>query len=252
MLTSISSATLYSSTATPVPLSGNSGQNSLQSQSSVPVVDSSKYVQQKSSIPAPNTSTNSEDETSQSPAAKPVEQTNSSTELSDEAKQVINQLKARDAEVRAHEMAHQAAAGGYSTGGASYSYQVGPDGRRYAIGGEVSIDVSPVAGDPEATLQKAMVVQRAALAPAEPSSQDMKVASSAIQMANQARVEIATKAIEEKQELSEDSVEADEDNSSNESVDSSSHAIQFQLNEQNQSIPDRNGFDLRVQLQQVS
>lgn len=250
MLTSISSATLYSSAATLVPLSGKGGSNSLQSQSSVPVVDRSKYTEQASSTPLPNNSASPKDETSQSPSSKPVEPSRASTELSDEAKQVINQLKARDSEVRAHEMAHQAAAGGYSTGGASYSYQVGPDGRRYAIGGEVGIDVSPVAGDPEATLQKAMVIQRAALAPAEPSTQDMKVASSAIQMANQARVEIATQAMEERQELNEESVTDDESNRGDEGVESSSRTIQSQADQP--PVLDRSGFDLRVQLQQIS
>lgn len=120
-------------------------------------------------------------------------QQNASTtdSFSDEVQQVINQLKARDAEVRAHEQAHLAAAGGLATGGASYVYQTGPDGKRYAVGGEVGIDTSPVAGDPEATMQKAQAIRRAALAPAEPSSQDMRVASAATQMEAQARVELA-------------------------------------------------------------
>ncbi|WP_178862075.1 putative metalloprotease CJM1_0395 family protein [Thiomicrorhabdus cannonii] len=108
-----------------------------------------------------------------------------------QVQQVINQLKARDSEVKAHEMAHLAAAGGFATSGASFVYQTGPDGKRYAIGGEVGIDTSAVPGDPQATLQKAMIIQRAALAPAEPSSQDLKVAGLAMQMAAQARIEIA-------------------------------------------------------------
>lgn len=108
-----------------------------------------------------------------------------------QVQQVINQLKARDSEVKAHEMAHLAAAGGFATSGASFVYQTGPDGKSYAIGGEVGIDTSAVPGDPQATLQKAMVIQRAALAPAEPSLQDMKVAGLAMQMAAQARIEIA-------------------------------------------------------------
>ncbi|MDX1353690.1 MAG: putative metalloprotease CJM1_0395 family protein, partial [Thiomicrorhabdus sp.] len=60
---------------------------------------------------------------------------------------VINQLKARDAEVRAHEMAHLSTAGGYARGGMSFTYQMGPDGKQYAIGGEVGIDTTPVSGD---------------------------------------------------------------------------------------------------------
>lgn len=103
---------------------------------------------------------------------------------------VVAQLKARDREVRAHEMAHLAAAGSYATSGARYTYQTGPDGRRYAIGGEVGIDVSPES-DPEKTLAKMQVVQQAALAPAKPSAQDLRVAAAAAQAMAQARVELA-------------------------------------------------------------
>jgi len=105
--------------------------------------------------------------------------------------QMIQRLKSRDREVRAHEGAHMAAGGQYVKGGPSYTFQRGPDGRSYAIGGEVRIDASKVANDPEATLTKAGVVRRAALAPAQPSSQDLSVASRADQTAAQARVEIA-------------------------------------------------------------
>ena len=45
----------------------------------------------------------------------------------------------------------------------------GPDGQRYAIGGEVPIDLSAVPGNPQATLQKALTIRRAALAPTDPS-----------------------------------------------------------------------------------
>jgi len=111
--------------------------------------------------------------------------------LSQEQLDMITQLKARDAEVRAHEAAHLAAAGSYATSGANYSTQKGPDGRAYAIGGEVGIDTSAVPNDPEATMRKADVVVRAALAPAEPSGQDMKVAQAAQQMRVQAMVELS-------------------------------------------------------------
>jgi hypothetical protein len=110
-------------------------------------------------------------------------------ELSREA-QEIRQLQRRDREVRAHEAAHAAAGGAYA-GSPSYSYEKGPDGRRYATGGEVGIDISPVRGNPEATLQKAQQVRAAALAPAQPSAQDMKVAQKAQAQAMKARQEIS-------------------------------------------------------------
>lgn len=104
--------------------------------------------------------------------------------------QVISELEARDQHVRAHERAHLSASGGYATGGASYTYQIGPDGRRYAVGGEVGIDTSPVSGDAEATVQKARIIQRAALAPSDPSSQDLRVHAQAVQMEMQASQEV--------------------------------------------------------------
>lgn len=114
-------------------------------------------------------------------------------ELSESDLKVVSELKQRDAEVKAHEAAHLTAAGGISRGGASFSYQQGPDGVRYAIGGEVNIDTSSVPGDPAATLLKADTIRRAALAPAEPSGQDLQVAASATAMAAQAQAELLQK-----------------------------------------------------------
>jgi hypothetical protein len=104
--------------------------------------------------------------------------------------QVVRELAARDSEVRTHEAAHAAAGGGYA-GSPSFSYQKGPDGQSYAVGGEVSIDTSKVSGDPQATLQKAETVRAAALAPSQPSSTDRAIAAKAAVMASQARAELA-------------------------------------------------------------
>ncbi|WP_227519481.1 putative metalloprotease CJM1_0395 family protein [Marinobacter sp. ANT_B65] len=103
----------------------------------------------------------------------------------------LTELKARDLEVRAHEAAHQAVGGQYA-GAMSFTYQRGPDGAQYAVGGEVSIDVSPVNGDPQATIEKMRVVRAAAMAPAEPSGQDRAVAAQAMQVMLQAQSEIAS------------------------------------------------------------
>ncbi len=117
-------------------------------------------------------------------------------ELTEEEKKEVQQLKQRDTEVRRHEQAHLSAAGRYARGGANYTFTRGPDGRQYATGGEVSIDVSP-ARTPQATITKAQVVKAAALAPAEPSSQDRAVAAAAGKMENEARAELAKQRIEE-------------------------------------------------------
>ncbi|MCW8800501.1 MAG: putative metalloprotease CJM1_0395 family protein [Desulfobacter sp.] len=112
------------------------------------------------------------------------------SEFTQEEKLLVEKLQKVDAEVRAHEMAHIAAGGEYITSGATFSYQEGPDGKNYAVGGEVSIDTSPEPGDPEATLQKMQRVRAAALAPAQPSSQDIKVASNAASLTAKAMAEI--------------------------------------------------------------
>lgn len=106
-----------------------------------------------------------------------------------EEQALIQELSARDKEVRDHEQAHQAVGGQYA-GAMEFTYQRGPDGKRYTVGGEVSIDVSKVAGDPQATMNKANQVRRAALAPAEPSAQDRQVAALASQMYIEAQVEL--------------------------------------------------------------
>ncbi|MBN2035903.1 MAG: hypothetical protein JW768_04100 [Chitinispirillaceae bacterium] len=115
--------------------------------------------------------------------------TGSNQELSEEDKREVKELKKRDKEVRAHEAAHVAVGGQYVRGGAQFEYEVGPDGHRYAVGGEVSIDTSPVPGDSQATIRKMQVVKAAALAPADPSAQDRAIAAKASMQASKARAE---------------------------------------------------------------
>ena len=127
------------------------------------------------------------DTASKNSTSQPQSPTNK--ELSQEDVAQLTELKARDAEVRAHEQAHLSAAGGHATGGASFSYQKGPDGQSYAVGGEVGIDLSKES-DPNATIQKMQTIKRAALAPANPSSTDRQVAAQAEVKEAQARQEI--------------------------------------------------------------
>lgn len=111
--------------------------------------------------------------------------------LDDSELATLRALQQRDREVRAHEMAHVAVGGPLVLRGAQFEYQTGPDGVRYAIGGDVLIDTSP-APTPEETLDKAQRIRATALAPAEPSPQDHQVAAMAMQMAMQAQMEIAS------------------------------------------------------------
>jgi hypothetical protein len=123
-------------------------------------------------------------------AAAAVASTTGRAGLSEADLRVISALQTSDRVVHAHEMAHMAAGAGLVTRGASYTYQTGPDGQRYAVGGEVGIDVSP-GRTPQESLAKAERIRAAALAPAEPSAQDLQVAASAAQMASEARLEIS-------------------------------------------------------------
>lgn len=130
--------------------------------------------------------------------------------VSPEEQRFIQKLRQRDLEVRAHEQAHLAAGGQYVTGGPSYDYQTGPDGRQYAIGGEVNIDTSPVPGDPEATADKARTLLRAALAPAEPSGQDQRVAAAARSMEIEASAETLELQQQEREQPAEAAMESAE------------------------------------------
>ncbi|MEA1892597.1 MAG: putative metalloprotease CJM1_0395 family protein [Campylobacterota bacterium] len=119
---------------------------------------------------------------------KEVSKTNPIDKLSEDEKRLVLDLQSRDAEVKAHEAAHKS--GGAATGAATYTYQQGPDGKMYAIGGEVSISFQ-TGSTPQETITNAQAVIASALAPANPSSQDMAVASSAMVMMQKAQQQLA-------------------------------------------------------------
>ena len=114
----------------------------------------------------------------------------SDRQLTAEEQQLVQQLKQTDRKVRAHEQAHISVGADLIRGGPTYSYQTGPDNKRYAVGGEVSIDTSP-GRTPEETIPKAQHIRATALAPAEPSPQDHSVAAQASRMEGDARTELA-------------------------------------------------------------
>ena len=109
----------------------------------------------------------------------------------EEAKrEIARELAAREAEVRAHELAHLVSLGGAAAGPVVYGYVTGPDGQAYADSGRIRVDLEPVPGDPAATLRKAQAVQQAAHAPGSPSAPDMRVAADAYRLEMQARREL--------------------------------------------------------------
>ncbi len=122
-------------------------------------------------------------------------------ELERKEEALLRELRRRDREVKAHEMAHLMAAGPYALSGAQYKTVKGPDGRLYAVAGEVKIDTSPER-DPEKTLEKARIIKKAALAPRDPSPQDRLVALKAAQMEAQALAELAKEKLENQARVS--------------------------------------------------
>jgi SprA-related family len=120
--------------------------------------------------------------------------------LTEAERKEVQKLKQRDREVRAHEAAHKAA-GGSIAGAPSFETTTGPDGRSYAVAGEVSIDTSPIPNNPEATIRKLEIVKRAALAPSQPSAQDRQVAADAAAKIQQARIEKREQDAEEREKV---------------------------------------------------
>ncbi len=132
--------------------------------------------------------------------------TDNKKELSEDEKKEVEKMKKRDSEVKTHEMAHKMAAGSYG-GGIVYEYETGPDGKKYASGGHVDIDMSKEK-TPDATIRKAQVIKRAANAPSEPSSEDKQVAADAQKMEEEARQE----KLEEQKEQSQETKQSDKNN----------------------------------------
>lgn len=148
----------------------------------------------------------------ESASERPAREAQQASGMTPEEQRQLAELQQRDREVKAHELAHKSVAGRYVTGG-SFTFQTGPDGQRYAIGGEVTIDSSS-GSSPQETLHKAELIQRAALAPADPSPQDYRVASQAAMMAAEARVEISAQHQEQlQQQAAESKNEAEDDQS---------------------------------------
>ncbi|HDZ4934490.1 TPA: hypothetical protein RTF94_001580 [Campylobacter jejuni] len=133
-------------------------------------------------------------------------------ELSQKEVQQVRELQSIDRNVKAHEAAHQAAGGGLA-GAASFTYTRGPDNQMYATAGEVPISMQK-GNTPEETIANARQIAAAAMAPADPSPQDYKVAANAAKMEFEARAEAMKLKAEEAKEK-EENKEKDDKNSEN-------------------------------------
>ncbi|ECR2139060.1 hypothetical protein F0O43_00835 [Campylobacter coli] len=129
-------------------------------------------------------------------------------ELSQKEVAQVRELQSIDRNVKAHEAAHQAAGGGLA-GAASFTYTRGPDNQMYATAGEVPISMQK-GNTPEETIANARQVVAAAMAPADPSPQDYKVAANALKMEFEARAEATKLKAQEAQEKKEENEENEE------------------------------------------
>ncbi|RKF21473.1 catalase [Alginatibacterium sediminis] len=146
----------------------------------------------------------SQQDSSQSDAKQ--QNPNAGNQLSEQEQAKVRELEKRSLEVETHEQQHAAAGGQYASA-PSYTYERGPDGKNYKVDGEVSIDVAPIANDPQATIDKMRQVKRAAQAPSQMSAADRQVASQAASQLAAAQRELAA----QKREQIEGSQESDDE-----------------------------------------
>lgn len=119
----------------------------------------------------------------------------------------LRELQFRDREVRTHEQAHLAAAGSMAKSGAKFTFKTGPDGKQYAVEGEVAISLSE-GQTPQETMARARTIRAAAMAPANPSSQDRSVAAQAVVMESKAQAELLKMSQEVKNNLKKNSAQS--------------------------------------------
>lgn len=155
-------------------------------------------------------------------------------ELSQKEVAQVRELQSIDRNAKAHEAAHQAAGGGLA-GAASFTYTRGPDNQMYATAGEVPVSMQK-GNTPEETIANARQIAAAAMAPADPSPQDYKVAANAAKMEFEARAEAMKLKAEEAKEKEEENKEKDDKNSNFDKDFKNFVAKTYQQNSQNNDI----------------
>ncbi|MPA80574.1 hypothetical protein XJ69_007850 [Campylobacter coli] len=156
-------------------------------------------------------------------------QTINGVELTLQQVQQLRELQSIDRNIKAHEAAHQAAGGGLA-GAASFSYTRGPDNQMYAVAGEVPIRMQE-GRTPEETIANARQVAAAAMAPADPSPQDYKVAANAAKMEFDARAEATKLKAQEAKEKKEEEEEKQESSDKN-NQDSKNNSEKVEVNKE--------------------
>ena len=89
---------------------------------------------------------------------------------------VLDKFKQTDLSIRSHEQAH--ATIGHTTSPISYTYQEGPDGKLYAVGGSVHLDTS-IPDDPKAAQYKLDNIKKAASGVSDESGADSAIVTAA-------------------------------------------------------------------------
>lgn len=112
-------------------------------------------------------------------STKSADSDDKKTEEEKKKEEASQKYKKIEEEVKAHERAHKMAGGSLVRGATSFTYVVADDGKRYISAGEVKIDMSIDPNKPEESIRQLQQVQRAALAPSDPSGQDRAVAAEA-------------------------------------------------------------------------
>ncbi len=107
----------------------------------------------------------------------------------------LQRIKNIDRNVRLHENSHASADGVQTIGTARYKYAEGPDGKLYAVGGEVTVAVQS-SGKPEDNLRAARALRSSALSSDNPSPADFAAAADAGQIEIEALSQMAKRAKE--------------------------------------------------------
>lgn len=111
-----------------------------------------------------------------------TETSTNNLKLSQEEQKEVEEMRRINGEVKRRELAHRAVAGNYARGVISYEYETGPDGKKYAVEGHITIDARPILNNPEASIRKAQAIKSVKL--------DRSVSTEAEKMEREVRMEL--------------------------------------------------------------
>ncbi|MCP4269219.1 MAG: hypothetical protein GY777_27230 [Candidatus Brocadiaceae bacterium] len=131
---------------------------------------------------------------------------------SPEEQKEIEKIRKNSRNVKRRELVYRAVVGNHVRGAASFQYETGPDGMKYAIAGHTAIDTRPIINNPEASIRKAQAIKRTKI--------DQSVAVEVEKMEREARL-----ALKEKQRK--ESVETTKADNTEDTIDTTSPPLEF-------------------------